>query len=108
MELLSCPYLGGTVELTAERQQHILSQHPDLLPDYFAQLVETVADPDEVRSDICFPATRLFARWFTNVKGGKFVIVAVVSDPPPQKRYWIGTAYLSRKLAQGVSEWKRN
>ncbi len=108
MELLPCPYLGGTVELTDERQQHILSKHPDFLPEYFNQLAQTVADPDEVRQDNRFPATRLFARWFTDVKGGKFVVVAVVSDPPPQNRHWIVTAYIARKLAQGAIEWKRN
>lgn len=108
MELLPCPYLGETVELTDERQQHILSKHPDFLPEYFNQLAQTVADPDEVRRDSRFPATRLFAHWFTDVKGGKFVVVAVVSDPPPQNRHWIVTAYIARKLAQGAIEWKRN
>lgn len=108
MELLPCPYLGETVELTDERQQHILSKHPDFLPEYFNQLAQTVADPDEVRRDSRFPATCLFARWFTDVKGGKFVVVAVVSDPPPQNRHWIVTAYIARKLAQGAIEWKRN
>jgi hypothetical protein len=108
MELLPCPYLGGTVELTDERRQHILSKHPDFLPEYFDQLAETLANPDEVRRDSRFPATRLFAHWFKSVKGGEFVVVAVVSDPPPQERHWIVTAYIARKLQQGAIEWKRN
>jgi hypothetical protein len=108
MVLLPCPYLGEVVELTDERQQHILSTHPDFLPEYFTQLAETVADPDEVRRDIRFPATRLFSRWSANVKGGKFTVVAVVSDPLPRERHWIVTAYLARKLTQGDTEWKRS
>ena len=104
MKLLPCPYLGQTVELTDRRQQHILSKHPDFLPEYFDQLTQTVADPDEIRRDSRFPTTRLFARWFTDVKGGKFVVVAVVSNPPPQESHWIVPAYIPRKLAQGAIE----
>ncbi len=98
MTLLSCPYLGGTVELTDERRQHILVKHPDLLPEHFDHLAKTVADPDQVRRDNRFPATRLLARWFDDLKGGKFLIVAVVSDPPPdEERHWIVIAYVARK-----------
>ena len=108
MELLACPYLGGMVELTDERRQHILSKHPDILPEHLAQLAETLASPNEVRRDSRFPATRLFVRWCESVKGGKFVVIAVVSDPPPQARHWIVTAYIARKLVQGAIEWKRS
>jgi len=108
MSLLSCPYLGGMAELTDERHQHILSKHPDFLPEHFQQLTETVVAPDEVRKDPRFPNAYLFARWFENVKGEKFVVVAIISDPPPQERYWIITAYIARKLTQGAVEWKRN
>lgn len=34
MALLSCPHLGGDVELTEEREQHIRERYPDLLPAY--------------------------------------------------------------------------
>ncbi len=103
-----CPYLNQEVELTQERRQHILTKHPDFLPEYFAQLAETLAAPDEVRFDQRFPETRLFARWFDNLKGGKYVVVAVVSDPSPRKRHWIVTAYLARKVSQGEIEWHQN
>jgi len=117
MKLLPCPYLGGTIELTDERQQHILSKHPDFLPEYFdqprvgarhavpLQLMMTGSYQEIVMHP---PTTRLFAHWFTDVKGGKFVVVAVVSDPPPQERHWIVTAYITRKLVQGAIEWKRS
>ncbi len=108
MTLLPCPYLGGMVELTDERRQHILSKHPELLPAHFDRLAETLANPDQIRRDSRFPATRLFARWFENIKGGKMLVVAVVSDPLPEERHWIVTAYLARKLVQGVIEWQRN
>ena len=50
-----CPYLGQNVELTAEREQHIIQTHPGTLPDYFSQLAQTLNDPDEVFSSNSIP-----------------------------------------------------
>jgi hypothetical protein len=107
MALLPCPYPGVLVELTDERRRHILLKHPDLLPEYIDHVAETLAEPDEIRRNSRFPATRIFARWCENVKGGKFVVVVVVSDPPPTERYRVVTAYIARRLTQGAVEWKR-
>jgi hypothetical protein len=96
------------VELTDERRQHILDKHPELLPVHLDRLVDTVADPDEVRRDTRFPNTRLFSKWFEASERGKHVIVAVVSNEKPIERHWIVTAYVSRRVRQGVSEWKRS
>ena len=106
MARLSCPYLGGDVELTEEREQHIRERHPDLLPVYRDQLRQTLADPDQVRRSARLANARLFSRWFDNIRGGKHLVVAVLSEP--SGRHWMVTAYLARKLAGGVAEWKRN
>jgi hypothetical protein len=79
----------------------------DLLPLYRKAVEQTLADPDEVRRDTRFPNSLLFARWFPDVKGGKFVVVVVVADSPPQSRYWIVTAYMARQLSGGTLTWKR-
>jgi hypothetical protein len=107
MTTLPCPYLNTEVELTDEREQHIRDKHPELLPAYRAQLIQTVADPDEVRRDSRFPNSLLFSHWFPEVKGGKFVVVVVVADPSPAERYWIVTAYVARQLSGGTMIWKR-
>jgi hypothetical protein len=106
MALLSCPFLGGDVELTQEREQHIRERHPDLLPAYREELKQTLADPDQVRRSTRLANARLFSRWFDNIRGGKHLVVVVLSEP--SGRHWMVTAYLARKLAEGVAEWKRN
>ena len=106
MALLSCPYLGGDVELTEEREQHIRERHPDLLPSYRDQLGQTLADPDQVRRSASSANGRLCSRWFDNIRGGKHLVAVILSDP--SGRQWMVTAYLARKLAEGVAEWKRN
>ncbi len=107
MEKLPCKYLGGFVEWTAEREGHIADNHPDLMPAHRGKIAETLADPDQVRRSVRLGSARLFSRWFSGVKGGKHVVVVVVSDVAKQ-RHWIITAYIARKLAEGELEWKKN
>ena len=102
-----CPYLGGEVDLTEERERHITERHPDLLPEHRQRIAETLADPDHVRMSARFGSAKLLARWYTDLRQGKYVVVLVVSERTPQERHWIITAYLARKLAQGETEWQR-
>ena len=106
MSLIACPYLKGEVDLTAERESHIADQHPELLPFHRARLLETVTNPAEVRKSLRFANARMFARWYADLKGGKHVVVVVVSDAGPEKRHWVVTAYIARKLTGGEIEWK--
>jgi hypothetical protein len=108
MTHFACPYLGMEVELTDERERHIAEGHPDLLPEYREQLAETIADPDEVRRSDRFGRARLFSRWYDDVRRGNYIVVVVVSDLGSNKRHWIITAYLARKLLGGETEWKRD
>ena len=106
MTLLPCPYLGNDVELSEDRERHILSHHPDLLPSCRARMIETVADPDQVRRSARVGNAKLFSRWYADLRGGQHVVVVVVSDPG--ENTWIITAYLARKLKEGEIEWRKS
>jgi hypothetical protein len=108
MATFPCPYLGGEVELTDEREKHIAQNHPDLLPQHRDKIGPTLADPDEVRRSGRFGGARLFSRWYDTVRGGKFVVVVVVTEGGTAGRNWIVTAYIATKLAGGDVEWKRS
>jgi hypothetical protein len=103
-----CPYLNAQVELTDERERHIAERHPDLLPEHRQCIADTLVDPDQVRRSARFASARLFTRWFESVRGGKYVVVVVVSESAPGGRHWVITAYIARKLAEGEIEWKRD
>jgi hypothetical protein len=103
-----CPYLRGEVELTEERERHIAENHPDLLPEHRDRIADTLSDPDQVRHSVRFGNARLFSRWFETIRGGKYIVVVVVTDAAPGGRNWIVTAYIARRLAGGVVEWNRN
>jgi len=111
MTRFPCPYLVGDVELTVERWDHIRLGHPEFDAESLDRLARTLTDPDEVRSDSRFSGTRLFSRWFDDLLGGKIVVVAVVTEESsgavPRKRHWAVTAYVTRRITQGVIEWSR-
>lgn len=108
MTLLPCPYLGVPVDLTEEREGHIRRHHPDLLPAHRANIIETISAPDQIRRSSRVGNARLFTKWYADLRGGKHVVVVVVSDQRKEAHPWIITAYLARKLAEGEIEWRRN
>lgn len=108
MAVFACPYLGTEVELTEEREKHIADNHPDLLPDHRDKIAGTLADPDEVRRSARFAGALVFSKWYGGLRGGKFVVVVVVTEAGPAGRNWIVTAYIARKLLGGNVEWKRS
>lgn len=108
MASFPCPYLNSNVELTNERERHITLHHPDLLPMYRQCIPDTLVLLDEVRRSDRIRDVRLFSRWFEWLRGGKYVVVVVVSNSTPTERHWIVTAYMARRLARGGNiEWKR-
>lgn len=107
MQQFFCPYLGSNVELTEEREQHITATHPDLLPHYLPQLIETLAKPEQVRRSPRMNNALLIARRFAAVRGGKYIVVVVVTEQVPVSRNWVITAYLARQLTGGTLEWQR-
>jgi hypothetical protein len=108
MTSFPCPYLGGEVELSDERERHIAEHHPDLLPDHKDRIVDTLADPDQVRRSKRFGNAHLFSKWYDDLLKGKHVVVVVVSDEQPKNRNWIVTAYIATKITEGESEWNRS
>lgn len=86
MRRFPCPYLNGEVELTEERERHITERHRDFLPEHRPRLAETVGVPDQVRTSARIVSAKLFSRWYTGVRQGKYVVVVVVSERTPQER----------------------
>ena len=101
----SCPWLRGEIELTTERERHIADRHPDLLPAYRHRIAEVLADPDAVRRSPRSATARLFSRWYSDIRRGRHIVVVVQGSAG---RYWVVTAYTTRRLATGEIEWQRN
>jgi hypothetical protein len=107
MNYFQCPYLSKVVELSDERKKHIGENHPDLLPEYEDRIPLVLRDPDQVRTSDRFKNARLFSKWFDNIRGGKYIIVVVISEDWPVNRHWIVTAYMTRRLSGGTVAWQK-
>jgi hypothetical protein len=94
--------------LTDQREQHIAETHPDVLPEHRERIADTLANPDQVLRSLRSSNARLFARWYNDLLGGKYVVVVVMSDLAPAMRHWVITAYIARRLTGGRIEWTRN
>jgi len=95
MRRFHCGPLDAEVELTEERERHIVQRHPDLLPRHVEALRETIAEPDRF-SPSPYGSKHLLTRWVDTIRGGRWVVVVIVSDGEPPTRYWVVTAYLTR------------
>lgn len=107
MTYFQCPYLSHVVELTDERKKHIAENHPDLLPEYGDRIELVLNDPDQVRVSERFKGAHVFSKWFDNIRGGKYIVVVVISGDWPVNRHWIVTAYMTRRLSGGKIEWQK-
>ncbi len=58
--------------------------------------------PESVQTKFSSRQCTVFSRWFESLRGGKYVVVVVVSHPAPKARHWIITAYIARELAKEV------
>ncbi len=105
--LFSCPYLGARVELSGEREAHIIASHPGILPDYLVQLANTLEQPDQVRSSDRDPTALLFSKWFDSIRTGRYLVVVTISDVSAS-RHWVITAYTARKLTGGTPLWQKS
>ena len=69
---------------------------------------DTLADPDQVRRSPRLRTARLFTRWFDAMRGGKHVVVVVVTDVAASRRHWVVTASMARQLTEGDREWTKS
>ena len=99
-----CPYLATDVDLTDEREAHILAEHAEMSGSLIERLAATLAEPEIIKRT--HSGERLFARWYDDLLRGKF-FVAVVVDEASDERKWIVTAYVARRMTGGAPEWTR-
>ncbi len=104
MEAFQCPYLGGAVELSDDRERHITYRHADLLPYLLEYVAGTLASPDLILRKRPTDNDIQFYRWYYG-NWNKYVVVVVVKDPG---RNWIITAFPSDRVPRGELLWQRS
>jgi hypothetical protein len=88
--------LGRPVELSDERRAHILDRHPSVAP-FLERTQEVLLRPEAVRRSTYDPEVLLFSRFYSDILGGKHLVIVVKIDG----RCFVLTAYLTRRRAGG-------
>lgn len=86
----------GSIELTTERQTHILLSHPELKVN-FKKLSQVLSNPDEIRRSRFDKNVLLFYKFFARVKSGKYINVTVKTGD----RNFVLTSYITDKIRAG-------
>ena len=92
-----CLKLAQNIELQIERLDHILDRHPELC-SLLTELSLTIQNPELVL--LKETGELLFIRWFKDVLNGKFMTVVVIKSDTIN-RWWVVTAFVTRKLPHG-------
>ena len=103
--LFRCPYLDADVELTDERESHVMMRHPGLGAGLPERLTSTLAEPGLVMQSRRSPSALLFSRWYDDLLNGKFLVVVVEGEAG---RRWIVTAHPSEAEIRGEVLWRRS
>ena len=86
----------GDIELTAERQSHILNAHPEL-KSHLNKIYIALSKPDEIRRSRFDKNVLLFYKFFAKVKNGKYINVTIKTGD----RNFILTSYITDKIRAG-------
>ncbi len=89
MEQFASPF--GIVELTEERERHVLAFHPEVAASR-ARFPEAIASPDEVRRSAHDPSV---VKCYKQISNNRFLAIVVKTSP---QRNFILTAYLTGRI----------
>lgn len=96
-EFFDCPYLGTSVELTAERRAHIEDAHPADAARIIQHLRGTIEASEAQFASIDEAGVYLLAKGIEMPTGSKHIAAIIVSDEGSNRR-WIVTAFVTRRL----------
>jgi len=96
-------YCGNQVELTHERWQHIISEHPEVR-GFKNRLLEILGAPDLVKRSKRDKDVLLYYHWYPDIFGGKYLLVVVKI----QRRPFLLTCYATDKIKEGDVIWQRS
>lgn len=94
---------GNQIELTRERWQHIITEHPEV-SGLMDKLPEILCDPDLVKCSKRDKDVLLYYRYYPDIFGGKYLLAVVKIH----KRSFLLTCYVTDKMKKGGVIWQRS
>lgn len=92
------------VELTEERWQHIVTEHP-IMREYRDRIATVLAEPDYIKRSKRDEQVQLYYRYFADILDGKYLLIVVRKHPA---RSFVLTGYVTRTVMKGETLWEGN
>lgn len=92
------------VELTEERWQHIVTEHPEVR-EHQEKIPTVLADPEHVKRSKRDEQVMLYYRYFDTILDGKYLLVVVKKGAA---RSFVLTAYLTNSVRKGETVWEKH
>ena len=92
------------VELTEERWQHIVTEHPEV-HGHQEKIPTVLADPEYVKRSKRDEQVRLYYRYFDTILNGKYLLVVVETGAT---RSFVLTGYLTDSIKKGETGWEKH
>jgi len=92
------------IELTEERWQHIVTEHPEV-SEHKEKIPVVLADPDYVKRSQRDEHVILYYQYFTDILDSKYMLIVVKKD---QARSFILTGYVIRSVMRRETLWERS
>ncbi len=96
-------YRGNQIELTDERWQHIITEHPEVRR-FKNRLSEMLSQPDLVKCSKRDKDVLLYYRYYSDIFGGKYLLAVVKIN----KRPFLLTYYVTDRIKEGDVIWQRS
>lgn len=96
-------YRGHQVELTQERWQHIVTEHPEIR-GFRKRLPEILSQPDLVKRSKKDKEVLLYYRYYPDIFGGKYLLAVAKI----QRRSFLLTYYVTDRIKEGDVIWQKS
>ncbi len=94
MQFQDC--FGRKIELTQERWQHIIKEHPEL-KKLKSDISEVLLDPDYVKRSKRDKEVEMFYKFKSDLYNGKFLLIVIKVN----NRCFVLTAYITDTIKKG-------
>jgi hypothetical protein len=100
--MLYIDLFGDSIELTEERWQHIIKEHPEA-GRYRERIQEVLKTPDYVKIGSRDPEVLLYYKFYKDILMGKYMLIVAKKG----MRSFILTCYITDMIKKGVTLWEK-
>ncbi len=93
---------GNSIELTEERWNHIVKEHPEIL-SFKDRIADVLKEPDYIKRSGRDADVLIYYKFYDDILEGKYLLVVVKKDI----RSFVLTGYITDAIKKGETLWEK-